>query len=178
MWHLTQLLEKEWKNSSIDFLLSLLYFVWSAAHCASVSDYFVSLSDVCTDEDEDILPVKERASTYVHKLLSWRPQCLFGTTPDSEDEDEEKERQHIMEELDNLPLPKHDGRKYFMSYGIYGQTHYFQHKFWETFVQLLTNLASGNVTFDKFKCVENVFLLQIHASFLTSALQMLGWVSV
>lgn len=70
---------------------------------------------MCADEDDDILPVKERASTYVHKLLSWRPQCLFGTTPDSEDEDEEKERQRIMEELDNLPLPKHDGGKYLMS---------------------------------------------------------------
>ena len=66
----------------------------------------------CADEDEDILPVKERASTYVTKLLSWRPQCLFGTTPESDEEDE-KEHQRIMEELDNLPLPNDDGRKHF-----------------------------------------------------------------
>ncbi|KAK7110942.1 uncharacterized protein [Littorina saxatilis] len=62
------------------------------------------------DDDEDMLPVKDRASTYVHKLLSWRPQCLFGAQPDSEEEEEEeeRERQRIMEELDNLPALNED----------------------------------------------------------------------
>ena len=58
-------------------------------------------------DDDDILPVKERASFYVHRLLSWRPQCLFGIEPDSDEEDE-KEHQRIMAELDNLPLPQDD----------------------------------------------------------------------
>lgn len=79
----------------------------------------VCVPDVCADEDEDILPAKERASSYVHKLLSWRPQCLFGTTPESDDE-EERERQRIMEELDNLPLPC-DGGKYFMFHSIWSE---------------------------------------------------------
>ncbi|XP_076439427.1 uncharacterized protein LOC143278934 [Babylonia areolata] len=63
------------------------------------------------DEDEDILPMRKRPSTYVHKLLNWRPPCFFGTVVDSEEEEEEvvKDRQQMMDELDKLPLPNdHD----------------------------------------------------------------------
>ena len=55
------------------------------------------------DLDDDILPAKERASTYVSKLFSWRPQCLFGSLPDSDSEDELRS---TMEELDNIPVPE------------------------------------------------------------------------
>jgi hypothetical protein len=60
------------------------------------------------EEDEEILPMNERASTYVHKILKWRPGCLFGTLPESDDEDDERELQRVMDELDNLPALSFD----------------------------------------------------------------------
>lgn len=65
----------------------------------------------CTEsDDESIWPRKDRVSTYVHRILSWRPPCLFGLSPQSDNEEEEiRERRLIMEELDNLPLPTNNG---------------------------------------------------------------------
>ncbi|XP_076103707.1 uncharacterized protein LOC143072583 [Mytilus galloprovincialis] len=51
------------------------------------------------DDFEDIWPKSDRISTYLNKLVRWRPPCLFGELPDSSDEEEEKlERQRMKEE--------------------------------------------------------------------------------
>lgn len=55
-----------------------------------------------TEEDdfEDIWPKSERISTYIKKLVNWRPPCIFGDLPDSEEEDsEESEQKKGSEEL-------------------------------------------------------------------------------
>lgn len=54
------------------------------------------------DDFEDIWPKSERISTYIKKLVNWRPPCLFGDLPVSEDEDEETEERERIEELKKL----------------------------------------------------------------------------
>ncbi|KAK6185668.1 hypothetical protein SNE40_007849 [Patella caerulea] len=60
------------------------------------------------DKDDRYPPQEERVSNYLNKLISWRPPCLFGIPPVSEDEDEEaeerqrKERREALFDLDNL----------------------------------------------------------------------------
>ncbi|KAL5017169.1 hypothetical protein ScPMuIL_006758 [Solemya velum] len=56
------------------------------------------------DNFEDILPKKDRISTYIDKVLNWRPPCLVGRI-ESDDEDEDERRQRIIQSLDNMPLP-------------------------------------------------------------------------
>jgi hypothetical protein len=52
------------------------------------------------DDFEDIWPKSERISTYIKNLVNWRPPCLFGDLPESEDdEDEEIEERERIEEL-------------------------------------------------------------------------------
>lgn len=62
-------------------------------------------------DDESIWPRKERISTYFTKVLNWRPPCLFGAQPESED-DEITEQQIIMTELDKIPLPCEIGKEF------------------------------------------------------------------
>ena len=60
------------------------------------------------DDFEDLWPKKERVSTYIEKLISWRPPCLFGIHAISDDEeevDEEKRIQDMMDLIDSLPKP-------------------------------------------------------------------------
>ncbi|KAL8585827.1 hypothetical protein ACOMHN_065177 [Nucella lapillus] len=79
----------------------------SVSYCLPDIEYMPPASP--RRDDDDTLPSRKRTSTYVHKFLSWRPPCFYGTVADSEEEEEEeKELQRIMHELDNLPQPKED----------------------------------------------------------------------
>ncbi|CAL1525945.1 unnamed protein product [Lymnaea stagnalis] len=58
-----------------------------------------------SDEEYDsdtIMPRHERLSTYVDKLLAWRPPCLFGTIPDSESDNEPDDL--LNDDIINIPL--------------------------------------------------------------------------
>ncbi|XP_062604631.1 uncharacterized protein LOC134266403 [Saccostrea cucullata] len=65
---------------------------------------------ILTEDDfEDIMPKSERISTYITKLISWRPPC-FGNHPFSDEEEERydedmmKKREDIAQRLgQNLP---------------------------------------------------------------------------
>ncbi|XP_041370547.1 uncharacterized protein LOC121384295 isoform X2 [Gigantopelta aegis] len=60
------------------------------------------------DDFEDIWPKKERVSTYIEKLISWRPPCLFGVhaySDEEEEEDGEKRLKEMMDLIDSLPKP-------------------------------------------------------------------------
>lgn len=65
-------------------------------------------------EGESIFPRSERLSTYVGQLFSWRPPCLFGSIPDSEDSDLSDHDDHdnsiLPELLDmiDIPMPEMD----------------------------------------------------------------------
>nr|KAI8769886.1 hypothetical protein BgiMline_001909 [Biomphalaria glabrata] len=54
------------------------------------------------DEEESIFPKSQRLSSYVDKLLTWRPPCLFGTIPDSEPESDNDDA--LMDKLVNTPV--------------------------------------------------------------------------
>lgn len=55
------------------------------------------------DDFEDIWPKSERISTYIKKLVTWRPPCLFGDLPESDDdEDEETEERERIVELNRI----------------------------------------------------------------------------
>ena len=56
-------------------------------------------------DNEDVLPAQDRASNYVNKLLTWRPQCLFGILPDSDSEDDEVYQRCVSEGSDEVLLP-------------------------------------------------------------------------
>ncbi|XP_046327461.1 uncharacterized protein LOC124111725 [Haliotis rufescens] len=58
------------------------------------------------DDDEDVWPARERISTYIDKLISWRPPCLYNTWSDSDDEEDDRKIQEMMGQLDALPTPK------------------------------------------------------------------------
>lgn len=70
---------------------------------------FMPRPEVPDDTDDDIILKKDRVSTYVDRILSWRPSCLFGIVPESEDEEESERRKRIIEELDSIPLPSDNG---------------------------------------------------------------------
>ncbi|KAK7485868.1 hypothetical protein BaRGS_00022863, partial [Batillaria attramentaria] len=70
-------------------------------------EYMPEAEPPAESDDESIWPKRDRVSNYVDRILNWRPSCLFGIVPESEDEEEEeRQRKRIMEELDNIPLPK------------------------------------------------------------------------
>jgi len=54
-------------------------------------------------DSDSIFPRSERLSTYVGQLFSWRPPCLFGSIPDSEESDMSDD-EDLYDILD-LPVP-------------------------------------------------------------------------
>lgn len=60
------------------------------------------LSFVFLSTEESIFPKSQRLSSYVDKLLTWRPPCLFGTIPDSEPESDNDDA--LMDKLVNTPV--------------------------------------------------------------------------
>ncbi|XP_059159324.1 uncharacterized protein LOC131943310 isoform X2 [Physella acuta] len=60
-------------------------------------------NDDCEYDSDTIFPRSERLSTYVDKLLAWRPPCLFGTIPDSDTDCSEPE-EIMHEEICEMPV--------------------------------------------------------------------------
>uniref|UniRef100_A0A0B6ZM26 Uncharacterized protein n=1 Tax=Arion vulgaris TaxID=1028688 RepID=A0A0B6ZM26_9EUPU len=63
---------------------------------------------VVNDDDYDsdsIFPTSERLSSYVSKLLTWRPPCLFGALPNSESDNSDLEELPEDDILLDMPLP-------------------------------------------------------------------------
>ena len=52
------------------------------------------------DDFEDIMPKSERISSYISKLISWRPPC-FGDYPFS-DEEEERSQEEMMKTREDI----------------------------------------------------------------------------
>ncbi|XP_048747154.1 uncharacterized protein LOC125659515 isoform X2 [Ostrea edulis] len=105
-------LGKKQKTVTPQLKLATLSAIPTCRQVEDIEQMYIPSPDDQEDDYEDIMPKSERISTYISRLISWRPPC-FGDFPFSDDEEERSEadtmkrRDDIINRL-GQNLPSHD----------------------------------------------------------------------